>query len=361
MASPRNAHHQSKQEQISAQLQETRNELRKEREFHEQCKIALREQKKETEEARQSQKKIGIELNNLKAQQQRRYQVTDNELANLAHQLRYQISNIAHVHFKQGVEITNKSMRDSWQLLRDSYISFRLTWDFFSRIMLDSVSRPLIVNAVLWITLAEEIMGKLYWAGAEASEGWTRLTEALNPATTDAAADLDVVYKYQLWKADTANLIAEREEPDEAKARAGQEKLRRELARGLCRPLIAFTGSKSAHLENDMVQIIDKVLELDQMISRQVAKVSWETGRLSIEHYDSQSMEPHGGGELQMEPDDYLVAITPGMMKRGTSTGANFGVNNRLLRTEVASIRMPTRTEVDNVHTSWMRYVRRQN
>jgi hypothetical protein len=180
MASPRNVHHQSEQQQLSMQLQETCNELRKERESHEQSKIALQEQKKETEEARQSQKKIGIELNNIKAQQQRRYQVTDNELANLARQLRYQVSNIAHVHFKDEIEITDESIHDLWQLLTKNLPNFLLSREFFSRCMLDSASRPLIVNAILWNFLVHKIMGKLYWAGADASEGWTRLAGALS-------------------------------------------------------------------------------------------------------------------------------------------------------------------------------------
>ncbi|KAI0857723.1 hypothetical protein F4860DRAFT_488796 [Xylaria cubensis] len=347
---------QSKQ-QLLVQLQETRNELRKERESHEQSKIALQEQKKETEEARQSQKKIGIELNNIKAQQQRRYQVTDNELANVARQLRYQISNIAHVHFKQEIQVTDKSTRDSWQLLNKKYLSFTLPMGLFSRAMSNSVSRPLVVNLVLWSIIAEGIMGKLNWAGVEASDGWTLLVEALNPvAADDATKDLDEVRKYQLWKADTANLIAERQGPDEEKARAGQERLRQGLAKKVYRPLRVFTGSKTANLEDDIIQIIDKALELDQMISRQVAEVSWETG-IQINHYDPQSMEPHGGGELLKGPYDHLVAIAPGMMKRGTSTGANFEVNNRLLRTEVASIRLPALRDDRTYKPSYWRHI----
>jgi hypothetical protein len=168
--------------------------------------------------------------------------------------------------------------------------------------------------------------------------------------------DLDVVHKYQLWKAYTANLIAEREEPDEAKARADHLRLRQRLGKKLCGPLKDFTGSKHANLENDSSEIIDKVLELDQMISRQVADVSWETS-IHVEHYNPQSMEPYGGGELQRKPNYDLVAVAPGMMKRGTSTGANFEVNNRLLRTEVATIRLPATRDVDKAPKvrSWTR------
>ncbi len=85
--------------------------------------------------------------------------------------------------------------------------------------------------------------------------------------------------------------------------------------------------------EQELFKIINDAVSLYREISRQVATVIWvfENGK-----FDPSSMELEAGENPKAGNHEVQLIVSPGLKKRGKSTGEDFKVENTLLLMEVS-------------------------
>lgn len=135
----------------------------------------LRKKDQELYDLRKRQRQAISELNKFLAEDQRFYQVTDQEFIQQARQLRFNIRNFADQQF--GVEtIDVKSFNSFWKIIQEY---FRISYDSFETCMKDPLRRPMIVGAFLWAVLKKFVFGKFCWTGTSVSSAMSCLEQVL--------------------------------------------------------------------------------------------------------------------------------------------------------------------------------------
>ncbi len=139
-------------------------------------------QMKEMKEMKSRWKQIARELNGLRAQGQRFYQVTDTYLVGLITPLRYSIRNFSIQYFsgKLSQQLGSKLPKytgDFWEY----YVKATTPR---SKAYLDYLDcptrRPSVIQAILWRFISTELFGNFRWVGAASNLMWD-LSRTLNP------------------------------------------------------------------------------------------------------------------------------------------------------------------------------------
>ncbi|MCJ1268031.1 hypothetical protein MMC22_007917 [Lobaria immixta] len=309
------------------------NYLRRQAEVDQELNELLLKKDQELYDLRKRWRQASSELNKYLSDDQRFYQVTDQEFIEKTTQLRFNIRNFADQQF--GVEtIDAKGFRSFWKIIQEY---FRISYDSFEACMKDPLRRPMIVGAFLWAVLKNFVFGEFCWAETSVSSAMSRLGQVLEPVGDDTlSSGLEAKRKFQMWRANTTGLLLDAKKLDPRDDHGAHQGLH-EKVEGICQSLRPFSKSKDHELIDQLFRIINEALNLDTLISKQVAEIIWDSDlQRSSEQFDQDSMELWRGEKQTDDSENVWLVSVPGMIKRGKSTGKDFNVEYILLKMEVA-------------------------
>ena len=134
------------------------------------------QKEREVDEFRQLWKQAAKELGKYQAQDKVGDQVTDSEVTQKARQLQYNVRNFAYQHF--GGELnTGKSVQASRLELQKS---LQMPTDKLEACIKSPVKRPMLVGALLWMFLLNDIFECFWWGGSKVHSGMLNLTQILS-------------------------------------------------------------------------------------------------------------------------------------------------------------------------------------
>ncbi len=98
-----------------------------------------------------------------------------------------------------------------------------------------------------------------------------------------------------------------------------------------------FLKSSSEGFSQELRRIIDDAVDFDKEVSRQLARVEWvfDSGNSGMV-FDPRIMKLEKGQKQQAVARDVCLVIKPGMVKRGKSSGEDYGTEVVLLPMEVS-------------------------
>ncbi|KAF2649413.1 hypothetical protein K491DRAFT_721680 [Lophiostoma macrostomum CBS 122681] len=319
-------------------------ELRKERELREHVEEELRETQAELDEIRRYWKQATRELDKLQRQGQQSgfYQITDNYLIQLINVLRYNINNLAVQYFSEPSTIAEVHGEDTTPL--SIYLRFANPRTAIrDRFLNDAEHRPTIIKAFMWKVLVTEIYGKLRWAGRSSFSLWS-LQDTLKPkkdanAHWSTCADTEAERKYNIWRATTVNHVLDAMD-EQAKLKADEkvQQWKRKLVENIEAVIGAYRKPHAQEgYEQQLLEILDEWLNLDKEISRQTASVEWLfQERWFNPVFDPSTMVLEKGEAPPKEKQHISLVTSPGVVKRGKSTGEDFENVALLLPMEVS-------------------------
>jgi hypothetical protein len=108
----------------------------------------------------------------------------------------------------------------------------------------------------------------------------------------------------------------------------------------ICDVIEPFSRSRAPGLSQELYDIFDQAINLDEEISKQVASVRWEfpvsedlsDGSLL---FDEKRMTAERGQSRRTQATEVRLVVAPAMIKRGKSTGEDFGTENILVKMAV--------------------------
>ncbi|KAF4627522.1 hypothetical protein G7Y89_g10640 [Cudoniella acicularis] len=313
---------------------ELQSKLEVERRLREKAEDDLRQRSIEVEETRKRWKQAARELDKCRSQSQGFYQVTDHYLIELTTQLRYNIRSFAIQYF--GGELRKKpncKRTDYWKLFMESTTSKTIAPETY---LLSKIKCPSIIQAFLWRFLVSKIFDNFRWAG-DASLSFWELCRFLRPKwqvdrSSDHSRNPETERKFQVWSATTTALLF-----DSMDTEGGSEEYKDFLVSNIRETIDPYLRSRDSDYPQELLRILDNAIALDKEISRQVARVEWVfPGTKEKIMYISASMELERGEKSPKPDQEVLLTISPGLQKRGKSTGEDFKAENLLVPAEVS-------------------------
>ena len=110
----------------------------------------------------------------------------------------------------------------------------------------------------------------------------------------------------------------------------------KERAQDLCAQLAPLTKSKYGRFRAQIFDIIKEALDLDQLLSKQVAEICWTFGADEPGGFNEASMELQQAEKRAVDGQQVQLVVAPGLIKRGRSTGEDYETTSILLRTTVS-------------------------
>ena len=138
-----------------------------------------------------------------------------------------------------------------------------------------------------------------------------------------------------MWKANTSALLVDALKPDQEKGMIMSRKLH-DRVQDLCTQLAPLTKSKYEGLETQIHEIIYEALDLDELFSKQVADIYWTMGVGKPKSFNEAIMELQQGEKRTVDGQKVQLVVAPGLIKRGRSTGEDYGMESILLRMTVS-------------------------
>jgi hypothetical protein len=198
--------------------------------------------------------------------------------------------------------------------------------------------RPVLIQAYLLSKLLSQQSGaRLLWAGPNA-DSFRSLSSALQPvpelhgvprAIRDGVLPATEIATFQAWKANTAGLVCERVERAEVQKRIDG------ITSRLGSEVYAFatTGARDPKFQEDLREVVQRVVELDEVISRSRAIVLfqmwyWKHDRHSFEC--GPDMESEDGFEEARSGMNVELVVSPGLFKIGNGDGGGYESITRL-------------------------------
>lgn len=147
--------------------------------------------------------------------------------------------------------------------------------------------------------------------------------------------DLEAKRKFQMWRANTTNLLLDSMISDQANDHESHRKWIMDKLIDIYELLRPFSKSKGKNLSDQLFHLVDEALDLDKVISKQVAEVIWNFGlETGSGQLNQDLMELQQSNQQTSDGGNVLLVSAPGMIKLGKSTGEDFGVENVLLEME---------------------------
>lgn len=139
-----------------------------------------------------------------------------------------------------------------------------------------------------------------------------------------------------MWKANTSALLVDALKFDGDRDDGIKNRKLKDKIRHLCGQLAPLTTSNPERIGAQMDEIIEKALDLDQLFSKQVAGISWVAARYKGRVFDEEWMELQQGEKSTVDGQKVQLVVAPGLIKRGRSTGEDYGRTSVLLRITVS-------------------------
>jgi hypothetical protein len=153
-------------------------------------------------------------------------------------------------------------------------------------------------------------------------------------------AEYETEREFQIWKATTSNLALRYiKDENQALVQKAADSVHRDFVSCTLDVIGCFRPNSDEYLRIQLREISERSVALDQKMCRQVARFDWifPLARGPIP-FDAQTMEVDLT-EAAPQPGQYVdLAVAPGLMKRGTSTGENFDTELLLLKMTVSCL-----------------------
>ncbi|KAH8203364.1 hypothetical protein TruAng_002459 [Truncatella angustata] len=347
-------------------IQSALQELHKERHEKLTSKSDLLRAQNELEQARLSLetvtkkwKKTASELNNLRSQESRLYQLLDADLDGLVQGLRYEIRNFSFSFQYSAINSPEQFLQPQSDGLENYMVEAMEELHGNHGHRISETMGPALVQSFLWRVLVSEIFEQFRWA-PQLQSSITDVYNILHPGghhsdrflpqypLTRVFLDRDchsrqgistgreAERKFQIWKATTSALILESMECE------GEEKCRRRMVKftsdisALIIDVVKPFALGSDKISDQLELIINMFIGLDEKICRQATRVDWLFP--SLQHsaqFNPETMAARGR-EIPPEPGQHVdMIVAPGLKKRGRHMGEDFESEYLLLKMDV--------------------------
>ncbi|OTA53094.1 hypothetical protein K449DRAFT_470197 [Hypoxylon sp. EC38] len=313
---------------LQTQLKEAEHRLDKEQQ-------AKKELEKELGDMRTRWKETVKEFNRFQAESQTFVQLDDQELIQKVSQLRFNIRNFVLRHFESNQPTPLKDSRACLHNILKFYPNILGSFEEFEYWMQIPPRRTMVLRAFLWAFLTRDILGEFRWAGKDVAGAFYYMRKSLSSFLGDTSGgtleEIQAQRKFHTWKANTTTLVAEWMKLDQQDGRREREGFAIDKAKEIYRYLAAFSASKDREVIGDMSNIITEALDLDLLLSKQVASVRWWYGAgEETQRFDPETMD------LEGEVGNHVcLFLAPAVLKQGKSNGESFDRTNLLLKMQV--------------------------
>jgi len=201
-----------------------------------------------------------------------------------------------------------------------------------------------LIQRFLWKVVALHIFGNFCWAG-EAADAAHKLSTVLKPENQrdrlgSKDRDPEAERKFQQWSASTAALLtAAISATGSPRDREVSIDSKKEILDGIRDTIRPFRKSSSSEgFSHELSRIIGDAVAFDKEVSRQLARVEWVFGTDNNPGmaFDPRIMKLEKGQKQPAAARDVCLVIQPGMVKRGKSSGEDYGTEIVLLPMEVS-------------------------
>ncbi|KAF2682389.1 hypothetical protein K458DRAFT_307514 [Lentithecium fluviatile CBS 122367] len=304
----------------------------------------LRRVQTENKDIRQRWKQAARELDKVQRQGQGSglYQITDNYLIDLITQLRYNIRSFSIQYFSEriGKFVLPPKNAD----FHPHMVATMPDSEYLVELLRYPDWRAKAVQAFLWQVLVHRVFDRFKWGGLD-SDLLRDLCRSLRPRNRsdtkcDSNASPEAERKFRIWRATTVGLLLDSmdlmDEKLSHETNKDLEEWKSWLSKGVEDVIGGVRRPDSQGYAQEFQRIIDEALVLDKEISRQVSAVRWTyPGKEIPAIFDSSTMEAEKGEKISEARQKVVLVTSPGVVKRGKSTGEDFDKETLLLRMEV--------------------------
>ncbi|KAI8230948.1 hypothetical protein K4K54_000368 [Colletotrichum sp. SAR 10_86] len=283
------------------------------------------------------------------SREQHQLHMEDGELITAVRSLRLRVSNFATQYFGGTLprETNVDRLVDSRDLKGWRQLSkFLGNRDITISYMGSDRRRPCVVQALIWDTVYWAVFGEALWAGREMSNAFKNLSEELQQSakTPGSDSDIEACRRFSLWRAETAAMAIEIINSSRAKQESCNEFFLGKIesvCNYICKHLVALTKTiKGIHEE--VFDILQEAVKLDEAMKRQAVRLEWIFPEPQ-KPFDSYTMTLASGETWDADMDGVCLTTSPGLVRQGKSTGDDFGIETRLLSSEVSWSPSPTK------------------
>lgn len=304
---------------------------------------------------------LATELSKLKSPGRGSSQLDDSYLIQIVENLRVKIWNFTLNHFGGPVTRGQREIPDS---LLSHYAKRILRSDKNLEFYLENPDwRPMIIEAFLWWLMVAEVFNKFWWAG-DAGRSIRKIYEAMKQSemlaplpsfllirptghrltffwplgSSSSASDIQT---FQTWSAATTKLIHESQKRDglawsdsRTKGKLGH------LVNDIYESIEPYYTTTHDGLTKAIRDILNQAIALDESLSEQLAQFQWEFPGPQAGHFDADRMQL-ADGEVAAYLDGPMqisIFICPGIIRRGRSSGEEFGKDQLLIPIKVSCV-----------------------
>ncbi|KAF7536199.1 hypothetical protein G7054_g4716 [Neopestalotiopsis clavispora] len=305
---------------------------RLQRELHE-TRAELGQKEAEISKMRAQWRRAVSELNKLKVRGQVVCQATDQEIVDKVEQLRYAVRDFAFQHFE--AELPEKQIQDAFETMQSSN-QLCLPNHRLHDYLTSPLRRTLLIRSYIWIVLLENVAGLYYWCGRRTSKAM-RAMEALLSPDDDSSPSNEEIRKWNNWRVETTRLIWDAKNGKIRAMNISRTRLFMDLISAVYSPLRSLTKTPELNLRQHLSIIMRQFLDLDRILTMQVAEYDWEGGSLEKrDRFTESTMVLEPSESLQNQPQRIALILAPGLVKFGNSYGTNYDQSMQLLKMEVS-------------------------
>ncbi|KAI1873114.1 uncharacterized protein JN550_003367 [Neoarthrinium moseri] len=303
----------------------------------------LEEAKSSLEEVHKKWKKTALELNQLRSQGTRPYQLLDADLERSVQGLRYEIRNISCSFQFSAFRLPEHFLQPQSNGLEKCMVEAMEQFYANHGNRISENMGPAIVQSFLWRILVSEVSERFRWA-PELQSSITDVYNFLQPdyvyhSERGIPSGTEAQRKFQVWKADTSALILESmNNEDRDKCLQQVDTFTRDLSTQILDILQPFALG-SDKISDQLGLIINDFISLDKEICRQVTRVDWLFHSLQHPLQFNPEIMTAIGAEIAPQSGQHIdLIVAPGLKKRGRHTGEDFGSEHLLLKMDVICI-----------------------
>ncbi|KAJ5655025.1 hypothetical protein N7490_002028 [Penicillium lividum] len=303
-----------------ARCSESQERLTKEREAHNRTHLRLQQKQQDVEKfiglLNDANDKLGSAIN----PNQVRYQLEDAAITSRAKRLRLSIRSFAE-EFGEIDASDHPNPKISYSLFK-KYLC--VSDDALATYIESPSARPKILRPLLWAFLYEEVFDRFFWAPPGISSALRTLRHLIEPSQ-EALSDKEseVKRKKITWRADTTNMVLEGLDESTHETGDSQQEFVSAKAQKLAGLLEPIVCRDKRSLYDPLVKLLDESLELDLVLSQQVAMWSWKFPNRLPCQFDK---EMHALIHKRQHGQIYEIqlVLAPALTKRGKSSGDGF-------------------------------------
>ncbi|KAL3474644.1 hypothetical protein BJX99DRAFT_260245 [Aspergillus californicus] len=335
---------------LEAHLRRVEQELHEEKQRHQQTIFKLQQKQQEAEKHHRHWRESVNELNRFMRQSQGVNQLTDPELEGRVKQLRIAVRDFAILHFEH--ELKDTRMTQASHKLIKKYIV--LPKNVLEAYLQSPSTRSILVKSFLWTYLLEEVFERFRWAPPVAARAVTDIYGFFDPLRAQGVDTIpDLPRRVQAWKANTSTLVLNMMGLDNGKPSDNGRDFAAVEARYLAKELALFSLSKSKDIENQLVGIIARGLDLDEELNTQLASITWTCLKKTLVcPFNPELMELDSSHTPARNDQTVQLLLAPGLIKRGKSSGDRFDETTIILKMEVTSDPHPKDIFADGLRPS---------